>query len=100
MRTLRPKHDPEKAYPGLDPGCDPVFGKDHAQTKHDPEKSDPVFGKDHAQTKHDPEKWDPVSGKDHAQTKEAFYSMPRRSSLRIAPAALPFRSTPARAASG
>jgi hypothetical protein len=82
MRILRPKHNPEKAYPGLDPACDPVFGKDHAQTKHDPEKSDPIFEKD------------------HAQTKEAFYSMPRRSSLRIAPAALPFRSTPARAASG
>src|SRR6516164_6289510 len=25
------KHDPEKACPGLDPGWDPVFGKDHAQ---------------------------------------------------------------------
>jgi hypothetical protein len=27
------KHDPEKACPGLDPGCAAVFGKDHAQTK-------------------------------------------------------------------
>src|SRR5262245_48927558 len=25
------KHDPEKACPGLDPGCAAVFGKDHAQ---------------------------------------------------------------------
>jgi signal transduction histidine kinase len=25
------KHDPEKARPGLDPGCAAVFGKDHAQ---------------------------------------------------------------------
>src|SRR5262249_27848209 len=25
--------DPEKACPGLDPGWEPVFGKDHAQTK-------------------------------------------------------------------
>jgi hypothetical protein len=25
--------DPEKACPGLDPGWDPVFGKDHAQNK-------------------------------------------------------------------
>jgi hypothetical protein len=32
MRTLRPKHDSEKACPGLDPGVEPVFGKDHAQT--------------------------------------------------------------------
>jgi hypothetical protein len=24
------KHDPEKAWPGLDPGWKPVFGKDHA----------------------------------------------------------------------
>jgi hypothetical protein len=27
------KHDPEKACPGLDPGCAAVFGKDHAQTR-------------------------------------------------------------------
>jgi hypothetical protein len=27
------EHDPEKACPGLDPGWNPVFGKDHAQTK-------------------------------------------------------------------
>jgi hypothetical protein len=27
------EHDPEKACPGLDPGWEPVFGKDHAQTK-------------------------------------------------------------------
>jgi hypothetical protein len=47
----------------------PVFGKDHAPTKHDPEKWIPVFGKDHAPTKHDPEKWIPVFGKDHAPTK-------------------------------
>ncbi|MBX9827232.1 MAG: hypothetical protein K2Y27_19845 [Xanthobacteraceae bacterium] len=26
------EHDPEKACPGLDPGCEAVFGKDHAQT--------------------------------------------------------------------
>jgi hypothetical protein len=25
--------DPEKACPGLDPGWEPVFGKDHAQTQ-------------------------------------------------------------------
>src|SRR5258708_1017573 len=29
--TRAPKHDPEKACPGLDPGCNPVFGRDHAQ---------------------------------------------------------------------
>ena len=27
------EHDPEKACPGLDPGCEAVFGKDHAQAK-------------------------------------------------------------------
>jgi hypothetical protein len=27
------KHDPEKACPALDAGWEPVFGKDHAQTK-------------------------------------------------------------------
>jgi hypothetical protein len=26
------EHDPEKAWPGLDPGWTPVFGKDHAST--------------------------------------------------------------------
>jgi hypothetical protein len=26
------EHDPEKAWPGLDPGWKPVFGKDHAPT--------------------------------------------------------------------
>jgi hypothetical protein len=26
-------HDPEKACLGLDPGWEPDFGKDHAQTK-------------------------------------------------------------------
>jgi hypothetical protein len=26
------EHDPEKACPGLDPGWEPVFGKDHART--------------------------------------------------------------------
>ena len=26
-------HDPEKACPGLDPGCVAVSGQDHAQTK-------------------------------------------------------------------
>jgi hypothetical protein len=25
------EHDPEKACPGLDPGQEPVFRKDHAQ---------------------------------------------------------------------
>jgi hypothetical protein len=29
----RLEHDPEKACPGLDPGWEPVFGKDHAQTR-------------------------------------------------------------------
>jgi hypothetical protein len=29
----RLEHDPEKACPGLDPGWNPVFRKDHAQTK-------------------------------------------------------------------
>jgi hypothetical protein len=24
------EHDPEKACPGLDPGWEPIFGKDHA----------------------------------------------------------------------
>jgi hypothetical protein len=66
--------DPEKAGPGLDPGWEPVFGKDHAQNKdleregdsktshhaltRDPEiarpgldpGSEPIFGKDHPQT--------------------------------------------------
>src|SRR5438874_1988427 len=40
------KHDPEKACPGLDPGWNPVFGKDHAQTKeldHDPIRSDRIM---------------------------------------------------------
>jgi len=31
MKAL--KHDPEKACPALDAGWEPVFGKDHAQTK-------------------------------------------------------------------
>jgi hypothetical protein len=31
IQTL--EHDPEKACPGLDPGWEPVIGKDHAQTK-------------------------------------------------------------------
>src|SRR5450830_1057746 len=30
-RRLTLAHDPEKACPGLDPGWEPVFGKDHAQ---------------------------------------------------------------------
>jgi len=27
------EHDPEKAFPGLDPGWKPVFRKDHASPK-------------------------------------------------------------------
>jgi cobyrinic acid a,c-diamide synthase len=39
--------------------------------EHDPEKWEPVFGKDHAQTKeHDPEKWEPVFGKRSCSNKE------------------------------
>jgi hypothetical protein len=37
------EHDPEKACPGLDPGWEPVFGKDHAPMEnldHDPIPSD------------------------------------------------------------
>jgi gluconokinase len=62
-------HDPEKRVLDPDRGWAPVFGQDHAQTAHDPEKWAPVFGQDHAQTAHDPEKWAPVFGQDHAQTK-------------------------------
>ena len=66
MMSARLEHDPEKAWPGLDPGWIPVFGKEHAPTitssgmtmrrkvitlyEHDPEKWIPVFGKDHAPT--------------------------------------------------
>jgi hypothetical protein len=32
VSVLGLEHDPEKACPGLDPGCPAVFGKDHAQT--------------------------------------------------------------------
>jgi hypothetical protein len=31
---LQLKYDPEKACPGLDPGWEPVFGKNHAPEKH------------------------------------------------------------------
>jgi hypothetical protein len=34
------EHDPEKACPGLDPGWEPVFGRDHAQSKN--LESDPI----------------------------------------------------------
>ena len=42
-----PARDPEKACPGLDPGWEPVFGKDHAQNKNlewddDSKKSHPA----------------------------------------------------------
>jgi len=30
---LQQKHDPEKACPGLDPGWEPVFRKDHTSAK-------------------------------------------------------------------
>jgi hypothetical protein len=30
---LKQEHDPEKACPGLDPGCAAVCGRDHAQTR-------------------------------------------------------------------
>jgi hypothetical protein len=41
VMALAPKHDPEKACPGLDPGWMPVVGKDHARTtlKANPESS-------------------------------------------------------------
>jgi hypothetical protein len=32
--------DPEKASPGLDPGWEPVFGKDHAQTSNEERDGD------------------------------------------------------------
>jgi hypothetical protein len=33
QRTVGLARDPERACPGLDPGWEPVFEKDHAQTK-------------------------------------------------------------------
>jgi hypothetical protein len=38
---LKQEHDPEKACPGLDPGCAAVFGQDHAQTRAGSRKSLP-----------------------------------------------------------
>jgi hypothetical protein len=77
MRTLRLKHDSEKACPGLDPGVEPVFGKDHAQT-------------DQSMI---PKSGIRFSGK-IMRNKGAFYSMPKGSSLRIATAVQPFGAAP------
>jgi hypothetical protein len=70
--------DPEKAGPGLDPGWESVFGKDHAQSK-DQERDGDSKKSLHALTR-DPEISLPsdsirgsesVFGNDHAQTSES-----------------------------